>query len=454
VKAAAAPSRPATIKLDRDGVVTAKLTSQPQASAFTMPTRQSLFCSSPPLANDLPNRLWRIPKAACCKAQAQQATNTHTHLTSSYHLCIFPQIFCYDGDEGWSPLQLLGLWAPLSIHVASSSTDAAVTGTAAKRANNNKRGKGGKGSDSDSDAAAAQEQVAADGTAAPAIATRAASEDDLHHAVEGMVLRLLNEGSGDATSSGGVDAEAIVSGAPSRLPRWFPLAPVISLLGGAGACPRPWASDRSTCSLYASQYGRTCVAVSAAGSARALPTGAAVTVTTSCALRPELLTLLGVAALLLFMSGEFGKSKLFQYAAGAALGVSCGALLAVVAVMRRVARSKTAVAVATVAYAGGVLALLRVRLFVLQLCNVPRMIKYFSTRSICEAWCTSHHVLPHIQTKRICPSGLCVCRGGRRRLRRGRAGSARDSYTCTASVCVQYLSTSLASYMRWRWVVP
>ncbi|KAG5175598.1 hypothetical protein JKP88DRAFT_261635 [Tribonema minus] len=232
------------------------------------------------------------------------------------------KVLCYDSEANWTPLRALWIWSPVHIAIAASVPDAAI-------------------------------------------AVRAASEDDLHHAVEGLILRTLST-DGDNKKAGGVDAQAMVSRPPQRLPSWIPGGALVGALAGGGGgkgCPSLWSSDRSRCSMYVSAFGRTCLAVRAADrrdAAVAPAAGEKFTVTTTSEFRPELITLAMLGLMVLFMSGEFAKSKVFQYVTGAGLGVTFGALLLVTWVFRKKAARHSALVTATAAaYAGSLLALIK-----------------------------------------------------------------------------------------------
>jgi hypothetical protein len=126
-----------------------------------------------------------------------------------------------------------------------------------------------------------------------------------------------------------------------------------------GECPRPWAANRSQCHVNVSPFGRSCIAVRSTNKNRYATSD--YVVKTSSEFRPELVTKFMIGLLVLFMSGELAKSKTFQYASGASLGVTMGALLVVVVLFRRPAARRTvAIGAATLSYAGAVCAFLRV----------------------------------------------------------------------------------------------
>ncbi|CAM9089695.1 unnamed protein product [Chrysoparadoxa australica] len=143
-----------------------------------------------------------------------------------------------------------------------------------------------------------------------------AAEDDFHAKVEHKILGLL--GAGDGVRD--VENEVTnVKGGMFKFDFW-------------SECPAPWSSDPTFCSLYMPANERSCISVRAL---KRSGRGQQFTVEASAPFRTSLLIRGLIGLLLLLLSNQLSKSKIFQYSSGACISMVLGAMIAVLYMGRK-----------------------------------------------------------------------------------------------------------------------
>jgi len=139
-----------------------------------------------------------------------------------------------------------------------------------------------------------------------------AATDDLHSVVDNFIQTKL----GTIDEKEALEERLMKKGTRGILP-------TLSFLSG---CPPAWAADRSTCSMWLSPFGRSCIAVKG----RMQEKGAKeFTINTSSGFERRLVVRLVVGLVLMLLAQPFSKSKMFQYSIGTLLGLAAGVMMIV-----------------------------------------------------------------------------------------------------------------------------
>lgn len=150
-----------------------------------------------------------------------------------------------------------------------------------------------------------------------ALTVRTAEEDSIHRSVSKYLARKLGV---EEMPGGGEGEETDISDEVT-------MGVGAGVIGMFLACPHPWASDKIACVMRVSPFGRSCMAVKPLKKMGLIGGGGPITIQTATNFQPNLVVRFVVGLTLIMMAHQLSKSKIFQYTAGASLGIVFSVLL-------------------------------------------------------------------------------------------------------------------------------